>query len=159
MIGSSDFSREVTIIASSPPSAPTSVTTTADKPGAAMENIIVEWQAPFDGGSSITGYKIKVRHIDSTSFTDITQSYCASSKCTVPITVLMSAPINLNWGSRVVVSVIAINIKGDSAPGIGNQAILYAVPDAPRNLENDPDVTNANRIKFTWQDGPSNGGK
>jgi hypothetical protein len=32
------------------------------------------------------------------------------------------------------------------------------VPDAPINIFNDPTVTDANRIKFTWTEGPSDGG-
>jgi hypothetical protein len=32
------------------------------------------------------------------------------------------------------------------------------VPDSPVNLQNDPSVTRNNVLRFTWQDGSSDGG-
>lgn len=40
----------------------------------------------------------------------------------------------------------------------GNNAVIQLVPDAPINLFNDPAVTDDIVIKFTWTQGPSNGG-
>jgi hypothetical protein len=40
----------------------------------------------------------------------------------------------------------------------GNGARVRLVPDAPVNLSNDLTVTNGAVIRFTWQEGASNGG-
>jgi len=57
------------------------------------------------------------------------------------------------------VRVIASNFYGDSeySPS-GNGAIMIIVPDAPILLMNNLDVTNRQRIGFSWIDGYSNGG-
>jgi hypothetical protein len=41
----------------------------------------------------------------------------------------------------------------------GNGAKIVLVPDAPLNLENDKDVTNAFQVGINWLEGLSNGGE
>jgi hypothetical protein len=57
------------------------------------------------------------------------------------------------------VKVIAINVYGESDYSeIGEGAVIKLRPDAPINLENDPAITDAFSIAFTWIEGASDGG-
>lgn len=40
----------------------------------------------------------------------------------------------------------------------GNGAVILSVPDAPKNLQNNPIVSSAYQLGFTWTDGDQNGG-
>jgi len=56
----------------------------------------------------------------------------------------------------------ATNIMGTSEVsdvGCGARIFIPVLPDPPRNLENNADVTNKSRASFSWIDGVSNGGK
>jgi hypothetical protein len=56
--------------------------------------------------------------------------------------------------------IIATNVYGDSPYSEpGNNGLIKLIPDAPVNLLNDPVVTDAFSIKFTWEDGVSDGGR
>ena len=60
---------------------------------------------------------------------------------------------------EVYANIIAYNVYCDSPfSEPGNNGLVKLVPDAPVNLENDPTVTDDIKIKFGWQDGPSDGG-
>jgi hypothetical protein len=72
---------------------------------------------------------------------------------------LIIAPYNHILDESVWVKIIAENLYGDSLISeAGNGGLVKLVPDAPVNLANDPSITSDNRIKFTWQQGASNGG-
>jgi hypothetical protein len=43
-----------------------------------------------------------------------TSAIVAATACTVPVSILTSAPFNLTWGSSVYAKVIATNKYGDS---------------------------------------------
>lgn len=59
----------------------------------------------------------------------------------------------------VVVKIISENFYGDSPySDANNGAVIQLVPDAPVNLTNDPVETDAFSIRFTWEDGASDGG-
>lgn len=69
------------------------------------------------------------------------------------------APYNKILNEEIWAKIIAENFYGDSfesAPG--NQGLVKLIPDAPINIFNDATVTDAEKIKFTWTEGPSDGG-
>jgi hypothetical protein len=77
----------------------------------------------------------------------------------VSLSKLIIAPYDLVLDESVWVKIIAENFYGDSLISEpGNGGLVKLVPDAPVNLANDPIVTSDLRIKFTWQEGSSNGG-
>ena len=69
------------------------------------DDIIISWNAPENRGSPITGYVILIKKFDGSYIQDLT--YCDGltfsetgvSFCSIPSTVLNSAPFNLVWGS------------------------------------------------------------
>jgi hypothetical protein len=74
----------------------------------------------------------------------------------------MAAPFSLALGSSVTATVTSVNSVGnspESPAGNGAVIIVWYVPDAPLSLTNDAIVTSRSQIRFTWQDGISNGGK
>lgn len=59
----------------------------------------------------------------------------------------------------VYVKVVSINVYGESVQSSAeNGAVIQLVPDAPINLTNDASTTIDTLIRFTWQDGVSDGG-
>jgi hypothetical protein len=91
--------------------------------------VTIDWVKPYDGGSSITGYKIYIRKHDGTY--DLEVSSCdgsdsaimAATSCTIPVNTVRIAPFMLAWGSTVEVKVISFNSYGDSVEssvGISN---------------------------------------
>ena len=79
--------------------------------------------------------------------------------CQVSLATLIVAPYDLPLNESIFVKIIAINFYGDSFfSQPGNGGLIKLIPDAPINLNNDHTVTDAFKIKFTWQEGPSNGG-
>ena len=79
--------------APSTPAAPTTVISGS--------NVVINWAAPANGGSAITGYDVEIRKSDGT-FT--THTGCIGStavSCTVPISVLKATPYNLANGASV----------------------------------------------------------
>jgi hypothetical protein len=60
---------------------------------------------------------------------------------------------------QVLVGITANNVYGDSEMSEPTLAgLIQLVPNAPVNLENDATTTDATIIRFTWSDGPSDGG-
>jgi len=103
---------------------------------------VISWLAPFDQGSPLTSYKVEIRQSDNVTYSlELTNCDASQSKyltdpdpkiCLVPVTVLISAPFNLPWGSPVFAIVTAFNAYGSSLvsnPGSGGRIITY--PDAP----------------------------
>ena len=79
-----------------------------DKPNAPTttfsntETVLIDWTAPFDQGSPITGYRIYIRESDEIAFSlelhdcdggDATIT--AATQCSVLVSTLMSAPFSL----------------------------------------------------------------
>jgi len=55
--------------------------------------------------------------------------------CYIPISQLIAAPYNLNWGATVYAKISATNVKGTSAySSVGSGGIIAKAPDAPINL-------------------------
>ena len=111
------------------PSTPAAPTTTTTVP-----NVVINWVAPANGGSAITGYDVEIRHSDGTTFTTYAGCSGTAVSCTVPISVLKAAPYNCVAGSSVFARVKATNSIGSSAYSLaGNGALLIApsAPDAP----------------------------
>lgn len=105
--GYSVESSVIRIIAASQPDAPILPTTVWNG-----LNIDINWSAPNNRGSVITNYIIKILSGDLITYQlelthcDGTQaSIVAATFCSVPVTILNASPINLAWGSSVVVSI------------------------------------------------------
>ena len=96
------------MLAAQVPDAPTTVTTSVNG-----LNVDVSWTAPFDQGSPILSYIVKVQS-NSLDF-NLELSHCDGSDntistatlCSIPISELRKEPHNLPWGSSVHVEVIA----------------------------------------------------
>lgn len=72
---------------------------------------------------------------------------------------LIVEPYNLVLNEEIRAIIVATNFYGDSFDSeSGNQGLVKLIPDAPVDLTNDPVVTDAFKIRFTWSEGPSNGG-
>lgn len=89
----------------------------------------------------------------------LTSDYRVANRyCIVPLEVLYVEPYNLVLRESVQVKIISTNYYGDSIySDAGSGAIIWVVPDAPINIFNDPVVTDAFHIRFTWTEGPENG--
>lgn len=83
----------------------------------------------------------------------------ANRICNIYFDTLTAEPYNLVLNEPVRVKIIAINYYGESDYSeIGEGAVIKLRPDAPINLENDPTITDAFSIAFTWIEGASDGG-
>ena len=130
-------------------------------------NVEITWDLPYNGGSPITGYIIRIRHFDGVNFSANTV-YCDglntltiinTRKCSVPISAITGDPYQLPWGTGVYADLQAFNtIGGGAVSSQGNGAVILIVPDPPINLENVPSITDAHQIGLTWQPGASTGG-
>ena len=82
----------------------------------------ISWQEPYDGATSIKGYRIEIATKGSLSYLP-EKTYCnaefdstviSNLSCSIPMSVLTSAPFNLEQGDAVIARVIAINQIGES---------------------------------------------
>jgi titin len=77
----------------------------------------------------------------------------------VHFSTLTAEPFNLQLDDEILVKVTANNVYGDSAKSDATSAgLVQLVPFPPVNLASDPAVTDATRIKFTWEDPLEDGG-
>lgn len=138
-IGYGAASTALAIIAATNPDTPDAPTTAVDG-----DNILISWTLPFNGGSTITGYIIRIRGDDSATYTENTVhcdgintlTIINTRTCKVPIATLIIDPYNLPWGSSIYANVQSINIIGESGTSAGgNGAIIVITPDAPINLQ------------------------
>ena len=127
--GYSPWSSPVKILAANEPAKPAVPTTTRFD-----DNYIINWQAPDNGGSAITGYIVTIRDSQGTSYftenVNCDMSASLSTQCTIPMSVLMDAPFNLVSGDEVVAKVQAINAEGtsvNSERSVGG-AVIPSVP-------------------------------
>lgn len=79
--------------------------------------------------------------------------------CSVLISDLLANPFNLGWGSSVVAIVSAQNSIGSSVFSTqGSGAVILTIPNAPINVQNVANITNAYQIGIQWSNGLQNGG-
>jgi hypothetical protein len=87
-------------------------------------NVRISWTEPtYDGGSSLTGYRITIQANDGLSYFE-ERDHCwgedqttkANMFCLIPMTVLRAAPYNLPLGQTIVALVEAKNVIGYSLP-------------------------------------------
>jgi hypothetical protein len=118
-------------------------------------NVVIEWVAPANGGSAITGYEVKILN-SSSGYTIYTGCTSAVVTCTVPISVLQAAPYNLSIGYIVLASIQARNangISGDSPWG-GLAQIPATVPSTPAAPTT---VISGSNVLIDWSP-PADGG-
>jgi len=121
-------------------------------------DVTITWAAPNNGGSPITSYVVRIRHADETTYsTELVNCFGGNSaivsaaRCTIPAATLMAPPFSLVWGGSVFAKVTATNIVNSSEESLpGNGAVLVTYPDAPTSLANDPQTTDATKIRITW---------
>jgi hypothetical protein len=126
----------------------------------------IDWEEPFINGSPITGYRIFILEHDKVTYTEETAECVGTSLgvidnqiCHVALDTLIVPPWALVMNEEVWVKIIAINVYGESEESEpGNDGLVKLIPDAPVNLLDDRTVTNDDRIKFTYEQGASDGG-
>jgi hypothetical protein len=129
------YSEEVVIVVSMIPDAPLlPVTTFMPDP----DQVTVSWNAPYDRGAAIQGYKVLIIRNDGVYDEEL--SYCDGSDftiisaltCTIPASTLLAAPHELPWGSIIYLKVVAYNQHGDSNDSpIADNTFIRTKPDAP----------------------------
>jgi hypothetical protein len=88
------------------------------------------------------------------------QTILQATSCTVPALSLHLAPFELPWASSVWAKIVATNAYGSTEQSLaGNNGIIYAVPDAPVNLQENYDDRTGTTLGLTWEDGADPGGK
>jgi hypothetical protein len=161
-VGYSELSDAFEILAAQISDIPTAPTTTISD----RWNVVIDWTAPYSGGSVITSYTIEIRtadvtiwQVDSTDCDGSDSTIIAATQCTVLVSTLKSAPFEIAWGSSIYAKVIATNYLGSSlASQAGNGAIILTYPDEPLNLVNNLEVTWGTVIGLAWDEGIQSGG-
>jgi len=129
-------------------------------------NVIIDWIAPYNGGTPIISYTIEIRTSDSSIYS-IDSVDCngsnililAETKCTVKVATLQASPFLILWGKGIYARVIATNYLGSSAASEpGNGAVILTFPDEPINLSNNLAITWKTTIGLSWDEGDFNGG-
>ena len=127
---------------------------------------IFKWEAPTDnGGSPVTGYKVKMFNSLDAAFTPTVDSDCTASvtstavECKIEAESLFSAPFNLVTKDKFTIKVTAMNLYGDSPISAASDAqTVFNKPDAPQKAVNNEDKTSNDQIFITWEAGDSDGG-
>jgi hypothetical protein len=158
--GYSALSDEIVLLAAFKPEAPTVVSTAN-----LNDKVVVSWNEPVDNGSPITQYLIYIR--DSVSVLQQESAQCDGASedvlqartCSIDLSILTADPFNLVLNDEVFAALVSRNAYGDSPMSLEFAgAHIYLVPDAPVNLLNDALVTSDLSIRFTWDQGASDGG-
>jgi hypothetical protein len=156
------LSEEIAILAAQIPDIPNAPTTTIlDR-----WSVVIDWTAPYNGGTPITSYTIEIRTTDISVFTvdsvdcdGADATILSETQCTVDVSTLKATPFSLAWGTGVYARIIATNYLGSSdASDSGNGAIILNHPDAPLNLQNNIEVTWGTTIGLEWDEGDTNSG-
>jgi hypothetical protein len=99
-----DDSSAVDIRAAGGPSAPATPETSVNT----NISVTITWDAPYNNGSPITGYTVAIRQNDAVTYTaESINCNGLSTKCTVPISVLLAPPYYLPWGASIYAVVLA----------------------------------------------------
>ncbi len=94
-------------------------------------NVIINWVAPSDGGSGITGYTVAIRQSDGVTFAAYTGCTGTAVSCTIADSVLQAAPYSLASGASVYASVLATNSVGSSAAALVPAVALASAQQKP----------------------------
>ena len=139
-----------------------------DKPAAPTTvfertTVQVSWTAPFNQGSTITGYRVYFQESDGVSFsedlTDCNRLSVITQTCTVPVSTFRASPFQIAWGGHIYAKVVAVNAYGISAESdVGNGAQIITYPDAPLLLSEDYSQRSATSLRLTWTEGLNTGG-
>lgn len=71
------------------------------------DNVLIDWEAPYDSGSPIQGYEIYVRQdnliysIEPVNCDGGQEQISIATQCEIPISTLIITPYSLSWGSNV----------------------------------------------------------
>jgi hypothetical protein len=155
---------------------------------AAEENAICIWQASFDNGFPITGYRVAIRTQegdidilnDFASSDDVYTNvapYCQENanrdgsasnfanvvqdvRCTVSINQLRRVPYSLEQRESIACRVIAINQRGQSEAGYGDGAFMPRIRTVPTAPIDVETVlmSDLRRVRVQWQQPQDNGG-
>jgi len=122
--------------------------------------VIITWDAPDQGWSDITRYRIIIKQSNGTyteqldNCNGIWASVVRDRICTVPLLVLQADPYNWILGDSIYAKVSASNVWGESAMSTaGNGATIVTIPSPPIYLLNNATVTSDTKIGFSWSDG------
>ena len=159
--GYSAYSSTTSLLCAYIPDPPLTVTTTNTN-----DQVTVSWDDPIANGYVVHAYRFYVLQSDGVTYTEETtdcdgtdSDVVSNRQCTIALLTLTSSPYSLALGDSVSVKIVSINIYGESTESsAGNGAVIQLVPDSPVNLVNDATTTTDTVIKFTWDEGSSNGG-
>lgn len=137
------------------PARPVAPTTTFQR-----ETVLIEWVAPDDLGSPIDKYIITIKMQNTTFGLELNDCdgtdpvIVGAKKCTVLVSTLRNDPFFLEWGSSIVVKVVAKNFYGPSQESPeGNGAVIIYYADKPVSLTEIISARQATSITFTWTAG------
>ena len=109
------------------------------------ENVVISWYEPSAQGSPILSYQIFIRkkdgdfHFADTDCDGSTAEALSNFLCSIPLTTLIEEPYSLTLLNSVYAKIVATNYYGDSEESLsGNGALIFLVPDAPVNLQKNP---------------------
>ena len=139
-VGTSAYSKETSATTHDVPDAPTLTATAVSE-----TQVNLTWDAPSDGGSSITGYLLEY----SANGNDPWKALATSSTMTT-----FSDNTELTRGTTRHYRVAAINIVGTGAYSEEASATTHDVPNAPKNLAATPGDA---QVTLNWEV-PANGG-
>ena len=159
--GYSSASSDFTILHATAPEIPSAPTTANSG-----TNVVIDWSAPTINGAAITSYTVTILQSDGSTYTEETvncdgtdSTIITATQCTIPLSVLTSAPYSLSSSANVQAKVLATNVKGSSvASSSGSGATIISSPDAPISLSENTSERSATTLGLTWTEGSSNGG-
>ena len=142
-IGESQLSTEGSVIAATVPDAPSAAPL---KVTSTKTSITVEWTAPYNGGSAITGYKVFMNGGGaSTTYSDITSSGTIDASL---LTFLTAS--TLTTGEQYKFKVLATNAVGDGNSSAESDAIIAAIkPTVPLTLQKQSAARDSITIEWT----------
>jgi hypothetical protein len=156
--GYGDYSEEDVILAGMIPDPPllpiTDFLPTPDR-------VSITWNAPYDRGAPILGYKILIQKADGVYDEELTNcdgsdpTIIAALSCDIPASALLATPHELPWGATVYTKVVAYNLLGDSHDSpIASNTFIRTKPDAPVLVLKQRGVT---EMELEWAE-PFDGG-
>lgn len=145
-VGPSKDSESLSVLAARRPDAPTSLAD--DSVVTKATQIGLTWSdGAYNGGSPITNYQVYFAQASSVDFTLFSTVNTRSATVT-----------GLSSGSQYKFYVKSSNIVGQSLQSTEVTILAAQAPDAPTQLTNAVEITNANNIGLTWRAPTFNGG-